>query len=88
MGNFNKPTPDGPDDLVRQDPSSSPAIGGQVFDVAVADTPNIRDYWRVILKRRWMVLATLLIVFFTILIGTLKQKPLYRGNCSGSAQRF
>ncbi len=80
MGNFNKPTPDRPEGLVRQDPSGSPAIGGQVFDVAVADTPNIRDYWRVILKRRWMVLATLLIVFFTILIGTLKQRPLYRGT--------
>ena len=80
MGNVNKPTPDRPGDLVRRDPGGSPAIRGQVFDVAVADAPNLRDYWRVILKRRWMVLATLLIVFSTVLIGTLKQQPLYRGT--------
>ena len=51
-----------------------------VVDVSPEDVPHLLDYWAIILKRRWMVLATTLIVFATVAIGTLKQRPLYRGK--------
>ncbi len=52
----------------------------EIVDVAPEETPHLLDYWNVILKRRWLVLSSLLIVFFAIAIGTLKQKPVYQGR--------
>lgn len=51
-----------------------------VFDIAPEEAPRLLDYWNVILKRRWAVLSCLLIVFSTVAIGTLKQKPVYQGK--------
>jgi len=42
--------------------------------------PNILGYWRVIRKRRWTVILAFSILFGVVLIGTLKQKPLYRAK--------
>lgn len=47
---------------------------------AEAETPQLLEYWNLILKRRWTVLACALVVFTTVAIGTLKQKPLYEGR--------
>ena len=52
----------------------------EVLDVSAEEAPHLLDYWRVILKRRWVVLSCLLIVFSTVAIGTLKQKPIYAGK--------
>ena len=35
------------------------------------------EYWRVLRKRRWTVGSILLIVVVTVMIGTLKQQPVY-----------
>ena len=42
--------------------------------------PSFLDYWRVLRKRRWTVLGLLLLVVVTVMIGTLKQKPVYRAK--------
>jgi len=42
--------------------------------------PSLRTYWRVIRKRRWTILSTLLAVFTVALIATLKETPLYRAQ--------
>src|SRR5262245_38313147 len=34
-------------------------------------------FWRVLKKRAWKVASCLAVVFFTVLIGTLKQTPIY-----------
>ena len=41
---------------------------------------NLRDYWKVIRKRRWMILAFFLIVVITTAIGTFTMSPVYRGT--------
>ena len=52
----------------------------ETLDVSAEEVPHLLDYWQLILKRPWTVLATLLIVFTTVAIGTLKQKPIYEGK--------
>lgn len=44
------------------------------------DEIDLLDYWRIVLKRRWTVLATLGLVFAIALIGTLLMTPIYRAS--------
>lgn len=41
---------------------------------------NLRDYWKVLQKRRWLILAFFLIVVITTAIGTFAMKPIYRAT--------
>jgi succinoglycan biosynthesis transport protein ExoP len=41
---------------------------------------NLRDYWKIIQKRRWTIIASFLIVLITTAVVTLTMKPLYRGT--------
>lgn len=43
---------------------------------------HLRDYWKVIMKRRWIIIAFFLIVLITTAIGTFTMKPVYRGTVS------
>src|SRR5271157_655326 len=52
----------------------------ETLDVSAEEVPHLLDYWQQILKRPWTVLASLLFVFMTVAIGTLKQKPIYEGK--------
>lgn len=51
-----------------------------MVDVSPEEVPHLLDYWDVIRKRRWVVLACLVIVFTTVCIGTLKERPIYEGK--------
>jgi len=44
------------------------------------EAPHLLDYWRVLRKRRWTVLSVFFLIFTLVLIGTLKQKPVYRAK--------
>jgi polysaccharide biosynthesis transport protein len=67
-----------PDALVHAEHSIGPEP--LVLDVAPEDVPHLLDYWEIILKRRWLVLTCVLVVFTTVAIGTLKEKPIYEGT--------
>jgi succinoglycan biosynthesis transport protein ExoP len=67
-----------PETLARTERAS--AQDSMVVDVAPEDVPHLLDYWEIVLKRRWLVLTCLLVVFTTIAIGTLKEKPVYEGK--------
>jgi succinoglycan biosynthesis transport protein ExoP len=54
--------------------------GPEILEVSPEEAPHLLDYWRVVVKRRWVVLSCLLIVFSTVAIGSLKQKPVYQGE--------
>mgnify|MGYP001594153275 FL=1 len=41
---------------------------------------HLRDYWKVILKRRWMIIAFFFIVLIATAVGTFTMKPIYRGT--------
>jgi len=40
---------------------------------------NLRDYWKVIRKRCWTIIAFFLIVVITTAVGTFTMRPIYRG---------
>jgi len=44
------------------------------------EAPSILDYWRVLRKRRWTVIAFLALIVVTVMIGTFKQRPVYRAT--------
>ena len=44
------------------------------------DGPDLRAYWRIFQKRRWTILSILLVTFASVLIVTIKEKPVYRAN--------
>ncbi len=41
---------------------------------------NLRDYWKVIRKRRWTIIAFFLIVFISTAIMTYTMRPIFRGT--------
>jgi len=41
---------------------------------------DLRVYWGILKKRRWTILSIILCIFTLALIGTLKQKPIYRAS--------
>jgi capsular exopolysaccharide synthesis family protein len=43
---------------------------------------DLLSYWRILLKRKWTILATLAIVFFTVLVATLLMTPVYRATAT------
>jgi polysaccharide biosynthesis transport protein len=43
---------------------------------------HLSDYWKVIMKRRWIIIALFLIVLITTAIWTFTMKPVYRGTMS------
>src|SRR4249919_3264316 len=43
-----------------------------------SDEINFLDYWRILVKRRWTVLATIAMVMVIGLVGTLMTTPIYR----------
>ena len=43
---------------------------------------HLRDYWKVIVKRRWIIIALFLIVLVATAVGTYTMKPVYRGTVS------
>jgi capsular exopolysaccharide synthesis family protein len=79
MANSEVPTIDPAQSLVLSGPQSlrQPI---EALDVSAEEVPHLLDYLHVILKRRWVVLSCLLVVFTTVAIGTLKKKPIYEGK--------
>ena len=79
MANAEVPTTDPAQSLVLSGPQSlrQPI---EALDVSAEEVPHLLDYLHVVLKRRWVVLSCLLIVFTTVTIGTLKKKPIYEGK--------
>ena len=48
--------------------------------VHVEKPPDLLAFWRVIRKRRWTVVTAFSVLFAIVLVGTLKQKPMYRAR--------
>jgi polysaccharide biosynthesis transport protein len=48
--------------------------------VEAEEGPDLRAYWRIISKRRWTILASLLVTITVVVIVTIKQKPIYSAD--------
>ncbi len=57
-----------------------PAEQQPIVDVSSEETPHLLDYWAIIVKRRWVVISVLVVVFATVAIATFKERPLYQGE--------
>ncbi len=71
--------PKGPtESLARVD--AAPLRDQTILDVSPEESPHLLDYLQVILKRRWTVLLSFVIVTTTVAIATFKEKPVYKGT--------
>src|SRR5581483_10981603 len=43
---------------------------------------HLMDYWRVVVARRWMILAIVATVFAVTMIYTFKQTPIYQATAT------
>ncbi len=61
-----------------------PAIAGGADD---DEAIHLRDLWRVIVKRKWVVIAVFLIVVVTALVVTMMATPIYRATITLKIER-
>src|SRR6202045_225066 len=69
-------------DGLRELQSGEPAeflrpIGSTLYNVTPAPESTLREYMRVLLKRKWMVTAVVLGIFMAVAIASLRQTPIY-----------
>jgi len=74
-----RPQPEavGPDEIEEKRLELLPHQEPQGRPPARPEMPRVLDYWVVIVNRRWAVLSSLMIVLGTVLIGTVKEKPIF-----------
>ena len=65
----------------------SPQIFAAVDSAPLDESIHFRDLWRVILKRKWSLIAFFLLVVVTVAIATMLQVPLYRAVISLKIER-
>ncbi|HDD52791.1 MAG TPA: hypothetical protein ENF32_01815, partial [Thermosulfidibacter takaii] len=63
-------------------PLSQTGPGGYGTYYAEEEEVDLREYFAVVLRRKWTVLAVLLLVVFTTAIFTFKMKPLYKATAT------
>jgi len=49
---------------------------------SAGNEPHLRDYLNVLLRRRWLLIATLVVVVGCALIAVLVMTPVYRPTCT------
>src|ERR1700681_2251186 len=52
-------------------------IGSTLYNVTPSQESTMREYMRVLLKRKWMMTAVVLGIFMTVAIASLRQTPIY-----------
>jgi capsular exopolysaccharide synthesis family protein len=52
------------------------------FPAESDEAPHLLDYWRILRKRRWTVVTIFVVLFVVVLIGTVRQTPIYRAQAT------
>src|SRR5208283_5477455 len=52
-------------------------LGSALYNVLPAQESNLREYLRVIIKRKWLVIASIVGIFAAVGIASLRQTPIY-----------
>ena len=52
-------------------------IASGLFNVLPSQESNLREYMRVLIKRKWMVIAVIVGIFVAVAIASLRQTPVY-----------
>jgi len=74
--NEERPQYNGTIQTIEEYPLASPIPYEYMKDEEI----HLRDYWRVLLRRKWTVLAFFLVVVTTVTIGTFMMTPVYRAS--------
>lgn len=67
-------------------PGREPKKGGAGYPIysrypaIQVEKNSVREYWRIIRKHKWMVIATLVFLVAIVTIGTLMSRPVYRAE--------
>jgi succinoglycan biosynthesis transport protein ExoP len=69
-------------DGLRELPSGEPAellrpIGSALYNVLPSQESTLREYLRVLIKRKWMVIAVVAGIFMVVAVASLRQTPVY-----------
>lgn len=56
------------------------SVQGAIRPGKMEKPPDILAWWRVIRKRRWTVLSAFSVLFVAVLVGSIKEKPVYRAK--------
>src|ERR1700731_2206755 len=69
-------------DGLRELQSGEPAeflrpIGSTLYNVTPAPESTLREYMRVLLKRKWMMIAVVMGIFMAVALASLRQTPIY-----------
>ena len=56
------------------------AMPGAIRPAKMEKPPDLVAWWRVIRKRRWTVLTAFSVLFVAVLVGSIKEKPVYRAK--------
>src|ERR1019366_10365264 len=52
-------------------------IGSPLYNVLPSQESTLREYMRVLIKRKWMVIACVVGIFMAVAIASLRQTPIY-----------
>ncbi|HSZ64356.1 MAG TPA: polysaccharide biosynthesis tyrosine autokinase [Terriglobales bacterium] len=52
-------------------------IGSALYNVLPAQESTLREYMRVLIKRKWMVMAVIVGIFMVVAVASLRQTPIY-----------
>jgi capsular exopolysaccharide synthesis family protein len=55
-------------------------LPGEVLPGSTEKAPDLVAWWRIVRKRRWTVLTVFAVLFLTVLLGSLEEKPMYRAK--------
>ncbi len=56
------------------------AMQGGIRPAKMEKPPDLLAWWRVIRKRRWTVMTAFIVLFVTVLIGSIYETPVYRAK--------
>lgn len=65
--------PGGPAEFLRP-------LGSALYNVLPAQESTLREYMRVLIKRKWMVLAVVAGIFMAVAVASLRQTPIYEAS--------
>lgn len=56
------------------------ALQGAVRPATMEKPPDLLAWWRIIRKRRWTVVTAFSVLFATVLVGSIHEKPMYQAK--------
>ncbi len=63
--------------LAGESPEFLRPVGSALYNVLPAQESTLREYMRVLIKRKWMVILVIAGIFMAVAVASLRQTPIY-----------